>query len=109
MSEQVNSASGPADEDSSQLVEPVVDQQPSEEQPQEEEPPTEYQDISPGKAGEDEEALEVQGPGPEADPEEVAQTKTGGKGGDGPDVKEEITSNLEPMKMPEAGEGQPLV
>ena len=29
--------------------------------------------------------------------------KTGGKGGDGPDVQEEIASNIEPVEMPEAG------
>lgn len=29
--------------------------------------------------------------------------KTGGQGGDGPDVKGEIASNREPVEMPEAG------
>ena len=34
--------------------------------------------------------------------------KTRGEGGDGPDVREEFASNIEPVEMPEAGEGQPF-
>lgn len=30
-------------------------------------------------------------------------SKTGGEGGDGPDVREEFASNIEPVEMPEAG------
>lgn len=48
------------------------------------------------------------GPDLEADPQELAWTKTGDKAGDGPDGKEETASSLVPLKMPEAGEGQPL-
>ena len=33
----------------------------------------------------------------------MAEAKTGGKGGDGPDVREEFASNTEPVEMPEAG------
>ena len=39
----------------------------------------------------------------ETDLQELAEAKTGGKGGDGPDVREEIASNPEPVEMPEAG------
>uniref|UniRef100_A0A2K6FAU8 GAGE domain-containing protein n=1 Tax=Propithecus coquereli TaxID=379532 RepID=A0A2K6FAU8_PROCO len=45
----------------------------------------------------------------EADLLEFSEAKTGGKRGDGPDVKGEILSNLEPVQVPEAGEGQPEV
>ena len=38
----------------------------------------------------------------ETDLQELAEAKTGGKGGDGPDVKEEFASNTEPVEMPEA-------
>ena len=33
----------------------------------------------------------------------MALAKTGGEGGDGPDVREEFASNTEPVEMPEAG------
>ena len=33
----------------------------------------------------------------------MAEAKTGGKGGDGPNVREEVASNTEPVEMPEAG------
>ena len=39
----------------------------------------------------------------ETDLQELAEAKTGGKGGDGPDVREEVASNTEPVEMPEAG------
>ena len=39
----------------------------------------------------------------ETDLQELAEAKTGGKGGDGPDVQEELASNTEPVEMPEAG------
>lgn len=39
----------------------------------------------------------------ETDLQELAEAKTGGKGGDGPDVREEFASNTEPVEMPEAG------
>ena len=39
----------------------------------------------------------------ETDLQELAEAKTGGKGGDGPDVREEFASNIEPVEMPEAG------
>ncbi|XP_014646445.1 PREDICTED: G antigen 10 [Ceratotherium simum simum] len=73
------------DEESSQLVGPVV--QPSDEQPQQEEPPTESQDITPGQEKEGEGALVVQGLALEANQQKLAQPKTGRECGDGPDVK----------------------
>lgn len=39
----------------------------------------------------------------ETDLQELAVATTGGQGGDGPEVKEEIASNTEPVEMPEAG------
>ncbi|KAL2768669.1 putative G antigen family E member 3 [Daubentonia madagascariensis] len=95
------------DQESSQLVGPAVAQQPSEEQPQQEEPPTESQDITPSKEIENEGTSAVQEPNVEDDQQELALLKTVDEPGDGPDVKEEILPSLEPIKMPEAGEGQP--
>ncbi|XDA90353.1 hypothetical protein R6Z07F_019946 [Ovis aries] len=115
MSGQVASTLGPTDQDSSQLDEPVV---PSVEQPEQEEPPAEIQDITPRKEevhGEDpvnrdeeEEKDASEDSGLEADLQELSLAKTGGEGGDGPDVREEFASNIEPVEMPEAGEGQPF-
>ena len=39
----------------------------------------------------------------ETDLQKLAVAPTGGQGGDGPEVKEEIASNTEPVEMPEAG------
>ncbi len=41
--------------------------------------------------------------GLEAALQQLALAKTGGEGGDGPDVREEFASNTEPVEMPEAG------
>ncbi|MXQ99368.1 hypothetical protein E5288_WYG003495 [Bos mutus] len=122
MSGQVASTLGPTKQDCSQVDEPVVDQQPSVEQPQQAEPPAEIQDITPRKE-------EVHGEDPvnrdeeeEKDPfeaelmhffkdsvleaalQQLALAKTGGEGGDGPDVREEFASNTEPVEMPEAAQ-----
>ncbi|XP_027389563.1 X antigen family member 5-like isoform X5 [Bos indicus x Bos taurus] len=114
MSGQVASKLGPTNQDCAQVDEPVV--QPSVEQPQQEEPPAEIQDITPRKEevhGEDpvnrdeeEEKDPFEDSGLEADLQQLALAKTGGEGGDGPDVREEFASNTEPGEMPEAGEGQ---
>ncbi|XP_068839184.1 P antigen family member 5-like [Capricornis sumatraensis] len=106
MSGQVASTLGPRDQDSSQLDEPVVDQQPSVEQREQEEPPAEIQDIIPRKEEVQEEDPVNQDSVLEADLQELSLAKTGGEGGDGPDVREEFASNREPVEMPEAGEGQ---
>ncbi|KAI4545436.1 hypothetical protein MG293_005702 [Ovis ammon polii] len=89
------------------------DQHPNVEQPQQEEPPAEIQDITPRKEevhGEDpvnrdeeEEKDASEDSGLEADFQELSVAKTGGEGGDGPDVREEFASNIEPVEMPEAG------
>ncbi|XDA90355.1 hypothetical protein R6Z07F_019948 [Ovis aries] len=115
MSGQVASTLGPTDQDSSQLDEPVV---PSVEQPEHAEPPAEIQDITPRKEevhGEDpvnrdeeEEKDASEDSGLEADLQELSVAKTQGEGGDCPDVREEFASNIEPVEMPEAGEGQPF-
>ncbi|KAG5193596.1 hypothetical protein JEQ12_019957 [Ovis aries] len=88
------------------------DQHPNVEQPQQEEPPAEIQDITPRKEevhGEDpvnrdeeEEKDASEDSGLEADFQELSVAKTGGEGGDGPDVREEFASNIEPVEMPEA-------
>ncbi|XP_065772042.1 uncharacterized protein [Muntiacus reevesi] len=119
MSGQVASTLGPTGQDSSQLDEPVVDQQPSVEQPQQEEPPAEIQDITPGTeevSGEDpvnhDEEKEKDAPGDsdvETHLQELAVAKTGGQGGDGPDVEEEIVSNTETVEMPEEVKGNHLL
>ncbi|MXQ99367.1 hypothetical protein E5288_WYG003492 [Bos mutus] len=90
-----------------------LDQQPSVEQPQQEKPPAEIQDITPRKEevhGEDpvnrdeeEEKDPFEDSGLEAALQQLALAKTGGEGGDGPDVREEFASNIEPVEMPEAG------
>ena len=41
--------------------------------------------------------------GLEAALQQLALAKTGGEGGDAPDVGEEFASNTEPVEMPEAG------
>uniref|UniRef100_A0A8C4PPV4 GAGE domain-containing protein n=2 Tax=Equus asinus TaxID=9793 RepID=A0A8C4PPV4_EQUAS len=97
------------DRESSQAVGPVVAQQPSDEQPQLEEPPTEGQDIIPAQDIDDEGAPTVQGPDVEAAQQELTLLKTVDEPGDGPDVAEEILPSLEPLKMPEAGEGKPQI
>ncbi|XP_043751042.1 X antigen family member 5-like isoform X1 [Cervus elaphus] len=119
MSGQVASTLGSTGQDSSQLDEPVVDQQPSVGQPQQEEAPAEIQDITPGKEevnGEDpvnhDEEREKDAPGDcdlETDLQELALAKTGGQGGDGPDVKEEIASDTETVEMPEEVKGNHLL
>uniref|UniRef100_A0A9L0JHH9 GAGE domain-containing protein n=1 Tax=Equus asinus TaxID=9793 RepID=A0A9L0JHH9_EQUAS len=96
------------DQESSPLVGPVVAQQPGDVRPQEEEPLTESQDVAPDHEKEGEGALVVQGLALETS-QELAQPKTGRERGDGPDVKGKKLPNPEPMKMPEAGEGQPQV
>ncbi|XP_023413605.1 P antigen family member 4-like [Loxodonta africana] len=82
-------------QESSDLSEPVG-QQPSSEQPQQE-------DTEPGQEREDEGAPAVQGPGLEANNQEMGLEKIGGECGDGPGVKGKTPPTLEPAKIPEAG------
>ncbi|KAL2768722.1 X antigen family member 3, partial [Daubentonia madagascariensis] len=89
---------GRRNEESSQLVGPVV--QPSDKQPQQEKAPTGSQDVTPGQKR-DEGAAAAQGPDLEADLQELSQPETGGKCL-GPDVKEESLPNLKPVEMLEA-------
>ncbi|XP_072812620.1 putative G antigen family E member 3 [Vicugna pacos] len=91
--------------ESSQLVGSLVAQQHSDKQPKLEEP-TESQDIIPAQDIEDEGAPVAQGPDVGADQQELTLLKTLDEPGDGPDVKEEMLPNFEPIKMPEADEGQ---
>nr|XP_025730061.1 P antigen family member 3-like [Callorhinus ursinus] len=96
------------DEKSLQPVGPVVAQLHRAEQPQGEEPPTERPDIIPDEEKKGGESV-VQGPAPEPDQKELAGEKTGRERGDHPDVKGRGLVNLEPLKMPEAGERKPQV
>ncbi|XP_037693270.1 P antigen family member 3-like [Choloepus didactylus] len=89
-------------------MEPETSQQPRDEQPEKELPPTQSQYISPGQER-DEGASAVQGLDLEAFQQEMAYPRPGGERGDGPDVKGKSLPNLEPIKMPEAGEGHPQV
>uniref|UniRef100_A0A8C9CYT4 GAGE domain-containing protein n=1 Tax=Phocoena sinus TaxID=42100 RepID=A0A8C9CYT4_PHOSS len=91
--------------ESSQVVGPLVAQQPGDKPPQLEELPSENQDTISAQDIEGEGAPVAQGPAMEADQQELALLKTD-EPGDGPDVKEEILPSLEPIKMPEVGEGQ---
>ncbi|XP_037678268.1 P antigen family member 3-like [Choloepus didactylus] len=97
------------DQDPSQPAGPGVAEQSSDEQPEHNEPPTESQDVPPGQEIEHEGAHACQGSDLEHELQELTQPKTGGKRGDGPDIKGEIVTNLEPVKMPESGEGQPQI
>ncbi|XP_015107906.1 X antigen family member 5 isoform X2 [Vicugna pacos] len=97
------------DQESYQLIEPAVAQQPSDEQLQEEDPPTDNEDITPGQEKEDEGAPLIQGPDLEADVQQLPQAETEDKGEDDSDVKEEIPSTPEPLKMSEGEEGEPQV
>ncbi|XP_023982895.1 X antigen family member 2-like [Physeter macrocephalus] len=90
-------------------VGPVVFQQPGDKQPEQEKPLTKSQDITPGQEKKDEGASSVQGSALEANQQELAQPKTGCGCGDGSDVKGKRLPNPEPIKEPEAGEGQPQV
>ncbi|XP_017375106.1 P antigen family member 3 [Cebus imitator] len=95
------------DQESNHPVGAVVAQDlPSDDQPQQEEPPTENRDYARGRER-DEGPLEFQVLGLAAYIRELIRSKTGGERGDGPDVVGEFLPNLEPVKIPEAGEGQP--
>ncbi|XP_036127457.1 putative G antigen family E member 3 [Molossus molossus] len=113
MSEQARPSSeskgGGDSQEFSKLVGPVAAQQPIDEQPQQEEPPTESQDITHVPEPEDARTLEVQGLVLEADHQELTMQQTWDRCGDGPDVMEQILSNLDPVTVPEAGEGQPYL
>ncbi|CAK6450024.1 unnamed protein product [Pipistrellus nathusii] len=112
MSEQVKSAPKSKegdDQEFSHLVGPIAAQQPSDEQVEQAEPPIENQDIIPGQEPEDARELEVQEPVLEADQQEPILEDARDQCGDGPNIIEHILSNLEPVIVPEAGEGQPYL
>uniref|UniRef100_A0A2K6CNS4 PAGE family member 3 n=1 Tax=Macaca nemestrina TaxID=9545 RepID=A0A2K6CNS4_MACNE len=97
------------DQDSNHPIGAVVAQEPpSDDQLQQQEPPIESQDYTPGQER-DEGALEFQVLDLAAYLWELTRSKTGGERGDGPNVKGEFLPNLEPVKIPEAGEGPPSV
>ena len=77
----------------------------------EEEPTIQSKNIPPRQERKDEEASASASPGSalEADQQELAEPepKTGGE--HGPDVEGKGLQDPEPMKMPEAGEGQPQI
>ncbi|XP_015299162.3 putative G antigen family E member 3 isoform X2 [Macaca fascicularis] len=95
------------DQESSQPVESVIVQQPTEEKRQEEEAPTENQGIAPSGEIENEGAPAVQGPDVEAFQQELALLKIEDEPGDGPDVREGTLPTFDPTKVLEAGDAQP--
>ncbi|XP_064220654.1 probable serine/threonine-protein kinase kinX isoform X1 [Aotus nancymaae] len=97
------------DEESSQPVEAVIVQQPTEEKRQGEEPPTETQGIAPSGEIENEGAPAVQEPDVEAIPQELALLKIEDESGDGPDIRMGILPTFDLTTVLEAGEGQPQV
>ncbi|XP_064220657.1 putative G antigen family E member 3 [Aotus nancymaae] len=97
------------DEESSQPVEAVTVQQPTEEKRQGEEPPTETQGIAPSGEIENEGAPAVQEPDVEAIPQELALLKIEDESGDGPDIRMGILPTFDLTTVLEAGEGQPQV
>ncbi|XP_057167211.1 P antigen family member 3-like [Ursus arctos] len=87
----------------------VAGQQPSDEHPKQEAAPLASQDIIADQGKEVEGAPVAQGPDLEADLQELPQGKAGGITEDDPEVKGTSLPFLEPIKMPEAGEGQPQI
>ncbi|XP_077001260.1 P antigen family member 3-like [Tamandua tetradactyla] len=90
-----------------QPTEVEVADQPDDEQPEHDEPPAQSQDIPPGQEVEDERVDASQECDLEDELQELTQPETWGEGGDGPDIEGDIVTYLEPVKMPEPGEGQP--
>ncbi|XP_046277998.1 P antigen family member 3-like [Marmota monax] len=97
------------EQESSQPAEAVVAQQSGNEPSEEEEPPREGQDMAPDQERGSGGQPEAQGAGLEVNLLELLQPKTGGKKGDGLDVRGEFVTSLEPTLVPEAGEGPPEV
>lgn len=84
----------------------VGEQQPSDEQPKQKEAPPESQDILlPDQGKEVEGGPVAQGQDLEADLQELPQAKAGGITKADPGIKGPSLPSLEPIKMPEAGEG----
>ncbi|XP_072869214.1 putative G antigen family E member 3 [Chlorocebus sabaeus] len=111
MSERVRTRSQSSErgneQESSQPVESVIVQQPTEEKRQEEEAPTENQGIAPSGEIENEGAPAVQGPDVEAFQQALALLKIEDEPGDGPDVREETLPTFDPTKVLEAGSSDP--
>ncbi|XP_030789493.1 P antigen family member 3 [Rhinopithecus roxellana] len=101
------------EQDSNHPIGVVVAQEPpSDDQLQQQEPPIENQYYTPGQER-DEGALDNLFYFYMLDLAaylwELTRSKTGGERGDGPNVRGEFLPNLEPVKIPEAGEGPPSV
>uniref|UniRef100_A0A2K5CHD2 GAGE domain-containing protein n=1 Tax=Aotus nancymaae TaxID=37293 RepID=A0A2K5CHD2_AOTNA len=90
------------DEESSQPVEAVIVQQPTEEKCQVE-PPTENQGITPSGEIKSEGAPAVQEPDVEAIPQELALLKIEDESGDGPDIRMGILPTFDLTTVLEAG------
>ncbi|XP_077000870.1 P antigen family member 3-like [Tamandua tetradactyla] len=90
-----------------QPTEAEVAEQPGDQEPKHDEPPIEIQNILPSQEIEDEGSDASQEFDLETELQELAKPKTGGKRGDGSNVKGEMLPNPEPTNIPEAGEGQP--
>ncbi|XP_044770681.1 P antigen family member 3-like [Neomonachus schauinslandi] len=85
------------------------EQQPSDEQLKQKEAPPESQDILPDQGKEVEGGPVAQGRDLEADLQKLPQAKAGCITEDDPNVKAPSLPFLEPIKMPEAGEGLPQI
>ncbi|XP_023382749.1 putative G antigen family E member 3 [Pteropus vampyrus] len=77
----------PEEQEPSEPVGPVVAQEPSDEKPERKELPTESHEITPDQEKEDEGPPEIEGPGTEADLQDLAQINIVDKGRQRPDVK----------------------
>nr|XP_012423406.1 PREDICTED: P antigen family member 3-like [Odobenus rosmarus divergens] len=82
---------------------------PSDEKLKQKEAPPESQDILPDQGKEVEGGPVAQGQDLEADLQTLLQAKARGISEDDPDVKRPSLPFLEPIKMPEAGEGLPQI
>nr|XP_055189445.1 P antigen family member 3-like [Nyctereutes procyonoides]XP_055189446.1 P antigen family member 3-like [Nyctereutes procyonoides] len=104
------SKQGREDRGSAQPAAGVVTPPPTQaEQLKPKEKPTKTQDIIPDQGKEVEGAPVIQGSEPEADVQELLETKAGDITEVDPDVKGTSLPTVEPSKMPEAGEGQPQI
>ncbi|KAM5195228.1 uncharacterized protein RBU33_014356 isoform 1-T1 [Hipposideros larvatus] len=86
------------DPDSSERVDPVAAQQPSDEQAQQDKPPTESQDVTPDQDNEDERAPVVPDPDLETELQGLALLKIGHEG----NIKRASFSKLQPIPLPAA-------
>ncbi|XP_039730591.1 putative G antigen family E member 3 [Pteropus medius] len=107
----------PEEQEPSEPVGPVVAQEPSDEKPERKELPTESHEITPDQEKEDEGPPEIEGPGAEADLQDLAQINIVDEGRHRPDVKNadlpkaeagpDVEADLQELALPKTeGEGR---